>query len=704
MKKLLFIASMFGATQLFAQRNCGTMDYLNAQIQQNPQLLQRMQDIENHTNDFIASGANSRALVTIPVVFHVVYNTTAQNISDARLQAQLQVLNNDFARLNADASNTPSAFQSLAANTNIQFCLATVSPTGASTTGILRRQTTVTSFSTNNAVKYTAQGGSDAWPTNQYLNIWVCNLSGGVLGYAQFPGGASATDGVVLLTGSVGGPTSPGTSTPYHLGRTATHEVGHWLNLRHIWGDANCGSDLVSDTPTQQTSNYGCPTFPKVSCSNGPNGDMFMNYMDYTDDACMNMFSTGQAARAQALFATGGSRAALLTSPGCGTVTPPPACSVSGLAATNITASSATLTWTATSGASSYNVQYKVSTATTWTTANATTNSLPITGLTASTQYQFQVRAVCSGTAGAYSATSSFTTSASTPAGTTLTIGTGTSTSGNTPYGTYFSDHRTQILVTKAELTSAGYTSANSIIRSLAFFVTTASTQTMNGFTIRIKHVTNNSFSNNNFLSNSGSTTVFSGTFTATANAWNTHTFTTPFTYNGTNNLLIEICWDNSTFTTDSQVRFSTTSSNMTLYSRQDVASGGICATASGTRTTSRPNLRFVFSNTANREVAPVELEPVLDAVQPSFTIFPNPGYDQVTFKYAVTESAPVSIRVFNISGQQVADLNLGIQTEGEYQQNFDLSQWSGISAGMYFCTLTMGDQTITTRLVVQPK
>jgi hypothetical protein len=704
MKKLLFVVSLFSALHLSAQRNCGTMDYLNTQVQQNPQLLQRLQEIEDHTNSFIASGGNTRALVTIPVVFHVVYNTTAQNISDARLQAQLQVLNNDFARLNADASNTPSAFQSLAANTNIQFCLATVSPTGAATTGIIRKSTTVTAFSTNNAVKYTAQGGSDAWPTNQYLNIWVCNLSGGVLGYAQFPGGASATDGVVLLTGSVGGPTSPGTSTPYHLGRTATHEVGHWLNLRHIWGDANCGSDLVNDTPTQQTSNYGCPAFPKVSCSNGPNGDMFMNYMDYTDDACMNMFSAGQAARAQALFATGGSRASLLTSPGCGTVTPPPACSVSGLAATIITASSATLTWTATSGASSYNVQYKVSTATTWTTANATTNSLALSGLSASTQYQFQVRAVCSGTTGAYSAASSFTTSATAPAGTTLTIGTGTSTSGNTPYGTYFSDHRTQILVTRAELVSAGYTSANSIIRSLAFYVTTASTQVMNGFTIRIKHVTNTSFSNNSFLSNSGSTTVFSGSFTALANAWNTHTFTTPFTYNGTNNLLIEICWDNSTFTTDSQVRFSTTSSNMTLFKRQDVTSGGICATSSGTRTTSRPNLRFVFSNTANREFAPVDVEPIMDAPQPSFTIFPNPGYDQVTFKYAVSETVPVSIRVFNISGQQVADMNLGMQTEGEYQQNFNLAQWPGISAGLYFCTITMGDQTLTTRMMVQPR
>jgi hypothetical protein len=113
--------------------------------------------------------------------------------------------------------------------------------------------------------------------------------------------------------------------------------------------------------------------------------------------------------------------------------------------------------------------------------------------------------------------------------------------------------------------------------------------------------------------------------------------------------------------------------------------------------------MRFVFSNTANREFAPVVVEPN-EVPQPVFSIFPNPGFDQVTFKYAVTETAPVSIRLFNISGQQVAEMNLGIQTEGEYQQNFNIAEWPGISAGMYFCTITMGEQTLTNRLVVQQR
>src|SRR5205085_7351896 len=141
-------------------------------------------------------------------------------------------------------------------------------------------------------VKYTANGGHDAWNRDQYLNIWVCDLSGKI-GYAQFPGGPAATDGVVIDYQAFG--TLGTASIPFHLGRTATHEIGHWLNLRHIWGDANCGDDLVADTPTQQTDNGGCPSFPHVTCSNGPNGDMFMNYMDYVNDNCMNMFTAGQS-------------------------------------------------------------------------------------------------------------------------------------------------------------------------------------------------------------------------------------------------------------------------------------------------------------------------------------------------------------------------------------------------------------------------
>jgi hypothetical protein len=136
--------------------------------------------------------------------------------------------------------------------------------------------------------------------------LWVCTIGGGILGYAQFPGGASATDGVVIDSKYFG---TTGTATaPFNLGRTATHEIGHWMNLRHIWGDANCGSDLVSDTPTHNTANYGTPVYPHYSTCTGTPIEMTMNYMDYTDDNAMYMFSTGQKSRMLAIFNTGGPR------------------------------------------------------------------------------------------------------------------------------------------------------------------------------------------------------------------------------------------------------------------------------------------------------------------------------------------------------------------------------------------------------------
>ncbi len=407
MKKILFLM-MLMPTMIWAQRNCGSYDHHVYMMGSDPNYIQRQQEIEQQTEEFVAhsNGQQDRALVTIPVVVHVIYNNTTSNISDAQIMSQLSVLNQDFRRTNADVTLTPSIFT--AADPNIEFCLATVDPTGNATSGITRTSTTVSSFSTNDAMKYSSSGGKDAWDRNKYLNIWVCTMSGGILGYAQFPGGTAATDGVVIDYRYFG---TTGTATaPFNKGRTATHEVGHWLNLRHIWGDANCGSDLVSDTPTHNTANYGCPAYPHNSTCTGAPVEMTMNYMDYTDDACMYMFSAGQVTRMQALFASGGSRASLMTSNGCGTPVPV-TCGVPGsLAASSITTTGATVSWSAVTGASSYNVQYKLSTSTTWTTTTSTTTSKALTGLTAGSTYNYQVQAVCTAGTGAYSTASSFTT------------------------------------------------------------------------------------------------------------------------------------------------------------------------------------------------------------------------------------------------------------------------------------------------------
>ncbi|NNC84920.1 MAG: T9SS type A sorting domain-containing protein [Bacteroidia bacterium] len=299
-------------------QRCATTEYTNELIQNDPSTVDRMNQLEGAVQNWIRNNKdeverNSGAVITIPVVVHVVYRTSSQNIPDSRIFSQIAVLNEDFRRTNSNASSTPAGFVGVAADTEIEFCLAVRDPFGAAHPGITRTQTSTNSFSTNNQIKYTATGGIDAWPTSQYLNIWVGPLGSQLLGYAQFPGsGSAATDGVVILHAAFGR-NSP--IANYNLGRTTTHEVGHYFNLRHIWGDSNCGNDQVSDTPTQQSSNFGCPFFPRVTCINGPNGDMFMNYMDYTDDACMNLFTAGQKIRM--VGSINSSRAGLISSKGC---------------------------------------------------------------------------------------------------------------------------------------------------------------------------------------------------------------------------------------------------------------------------------------------------------------------------------------------------------------------------------------------------
>lgn len=293
-------------------RKCASMDALKDQLAENPGQAKKMDDVEKHTNKFIAdrggevlaaAALTDAQTIEIPVVVNVIYNTAQQNISDAQIASQIAVLNNDFRATNSDVSGLSSTvFAGTAADFNIHFTLFAVN----------RKSSTKTSWGTRDAMKSSKKGGIDPTDPTRKLNIWVCNIGGGILGYAQFPGGSSATDGVVIGPNYFGS-SSLGSgfflSAPYDKGRTTTHEVGHWLNLRHIWGDATCGSDLVSDTPTHNAANYGCPAYPHLSTCAGTPIEMTMNYMDYTDDPCMYMFTNGQKVRARALFATGGARA-----------------------------------------------------------------------------------------------------------------------------------------------------------------------------------------------------------------------------------------------------------------------------------------------------------------------------------------------------------------------------------------------------------
>lgn len=297
-------------------QRCSVMDHEAYLESINPNRAAERQSYEGTINNWIANQSNNPTVqggtITIPVVVHIVWNTAAQNISDNQVLSQIQVLNEDYGRTNPDASNTPSYWTSIAANTDIQYCLATVDPNGNPTTGIERRQlSTNVSFSTNDNVKFYSSNGLDAWPVTEYLNMWVCNLGGGLLGYGEFPTGSpSNTFGMVMgyfcFGSSYAGYGTFSNLTPsYDRGRTSTHEIGHCFNLRHIWGDdgsACTGSDMCADTPNQADEHYGCPSGSQVSCSNGPNGDMYQNYMDYTDDICMNLFTLNQKTRMLAVL------------------------------------------------------------------------------------------------------------------------------------------------------------------------------------------------------------------------------------------------------------------------------------------------------------------------------------------------------------------------------------------------------------------
>ena len=302
---------------------CAAMEYLAMQKSKDPSIEMKMDSVERFTKSYIATSFsnNSKTVITIPVVVHVLYSLNWQNISDAQIQSQIDVLNEDYRRLNSDTINTPSLFKGVAADCQIEFCLAKRDPQGNPTTGITRTHTNKAVFDmqTDDA-KYTSTGGHDIWDRNNYLNLWVVpsitdGSTSNILGYAQFPGGgSSATDGVVICYKNFG---RIGNLNPYYnKGRTATHEIGHWLNLLHIWGDdgGQCwGSDQVGDTPNQADETTGCPTFPQPSCGN--TSDMFSNYLDYTDDACMNIFTNGQKARMWATL--NGFRKSLFSSNGC---------------------------------------------------------------------------------------------------------------------------------------------------------------------------------------------------------------------------------------------------------------------------------------------------------------------------------------------------------------------------------------------------
>lgn len=339
MKKLSIavMALIVVMSTTFAQtlEKCGTMHNHNKMLENNPSLaISRFQAEQLAKNWLNNNPTAKKTVATIPVVFHVVYNPSipAQNVPDSIIYSQLRVMNEDYRRTNPDTVNTRAEFDSLAADVEIQFCLANVDPLGNFTTGINRVTTTANDFSFSpfdNKVKSDTTGGVNPWPASDYLNIWVCDMyfngSPLVLGYAQFPGDNPLTDGLVLTYQHTGYRPWDAAADPANLGRTASHEIGHYFGLRHIWGDGDCDStDYVYDTPNAAAASQQICTLTNNTCDDALepfwNGydppDMLENYMDYSTDACMNMFTKGQKDRMWSFLNT--ARVSLLSSNKCG--------------------------------------------------------------------------------------------------------------------------------------------------------------------------------------------------------------------------------------------------------------------------------------------------------------------------------------------------------------------------------------------------
>jgi hypothetical protein len=291
------------------KRECASAEIRQEALRNNPELRKKFNELEANTESFSKNLQLGKVLtdgtVEIPVVVNILYSNAAENLSDARIAEQIAVLNADYSGTNTDITKIPAEFQTVkAGDVKIKFRLANT----------VRKSTTKTSW-VRDTMKKSANGGIDATSPANYLNIWIVGKvvsSDGrtILGYATFPESAGLwNDGVVIPAPYFG---KTGAAANFNLGRTATHEVGHYLNLIHIWGDDNCGDDLVADTPTQTTKNYDTPSYPLYNRCNGKKRSvMFMNYMDYVNDAAMFMFSAGQKTRMQAVVAASGERAGL---------------------------------------------------------------------------------------------------------------------------------------------------------------------------------------------------------------------------------------------------------------------------------------------------------------------------------------------------------------------------------------------------------
>jgi hypothetical protein len=394
MKKHLLIVMLLCPPFFFATiiaqnvpHTCNAHVILAQQLQADPTLKSRMdaneRAIATFANRVQLRGGN---VITIPTVVHVV----SASVTDAQVLSQIDALNRDFNKLNTDVSKVPAEYKNLAADCEIKFQLAVRTPFDGVTNGIIRHASNRTEWGSQDDVKKPSKGGFSPWNPSKYLNIYVCPIGNGVLGYASFPGAPDEIDGVVI------DPTAFGATgvarKPFNMGRTCVHEVAHWLNLYHIWGDSACGDDHCADTPTQKEAHYGDPSSSFSNCKGIQTRDMSMNFMDYVNDASMYFFTAGQKTRMQA--ALNSVRASILTSDGC---VPPVqiGCKIKNLTISELKTTTATLTWEAVSGSKTYTVNYKKSGTSDWLSTTCSASKIVLGNLVANENYDIRIKSDC---------------------------------------------------------------------------------------------------------------------------------------------------------------------------------------------------------------------------------------------------------------------------------------------------------------------
>jgi PKD repeat protein len=658
---------------------------------------------------------------TIPVIVHVIHNGenvgTGTNISQTQVNSQISVLNADYAGTGFNVSQVPTAFSTLVADCQVTFCMAQKDPNGnvLAEPGIHRVNRNTAGFTTppysnttyiDNTIK-----SQTIWNPSNYLNMWVLNLGGGLLGYATFPGGTgltglsgfgtSTTDGVVIGYNYFGN--TGNVSAPFNKGRTATHEVGHWLGLRHINGDSNCGSDFCADTPTADQLHYGCISsstpYHVNACgaNSSPNGEMTMNFMDYTDDACMYMFTPNQKTRVQTAMANGTYRSNLTNSSNtvCNSTPTPPSSSFTFVAGTHCTGNPYTFTSTSTGAPTSYLWASSPSTGVTIGTASAQN-----TTMTFSNAGTYSISLTVTNAQGSNSSTQSFVVQVCATGGcdtisnfdfvnhTPTIIGSG-------GFG-YAAGHNDYLDKAKADFYAAGSYLPNYRIASATYF-----------FGVKYDGAGGATSINCKVWDDNGASGAPSTAFTpnvplsinsiVTTGAGNLVNFNPPI---NPNNGGFYIGFDGLVYNGQTG-----TFDTVAILTNADGESSPVTAWeqwSDNTWHSFNDGTGATWQLDVSLCIAVIMCDPTTGDVQiinptKELVLYPNPANNVLYINSGSKKEGNINFKIVNMMGQVVLDKTQSSQTGGNYQLGLD-----NISAGVYFISVSTPERTVTRKIVIE--